>query len=497
MERRHYLAFDLGAESGRAIIGTLENGKLVLDEVHRFVNPTGKLQGRMVWNVLAQWEHLKQGLKNARRVPLTGIGVDTWGVDFGLLDASGQLLGDPMMYRDPCTGPAFEAALAKVPRADIYAATGIQFMAINSLYQLLALKAAGDVKLKAAAKLLFMPDLFNYLFSGVAKAEATIASTSQMYDPREKTWATGLLEKLDVRADLLPPVVPPGTVLGKLLPEVADECGVETADGKHGPDVIAVGGHDTASAVAAVPAERANDWCYVSSGTWSLLGVEQPEPNLTDLARQYDFTNEAGVAGTVRLLKNIAGLWLVQECRRQFALDGYEHSYVELTQMAARSKPFQALIDPVAPPFSQPGHMPGKITQFCHATGQRPPLTRGDIVRCCLDSLAFKYRQTLLQLEHLVGRKLTKIHIVGGGGQNGLLNQLTADVCQRDVYAGPTEATAIGNIVVQAIATGAIATLADGRKLVRDSFPIKHFKPEPVAKLDELEKRFLALQKSQ
>jgi sugar (pentulose or hexulose) kinase len=490
MADRNYLAFDFGAESGRAILGTLSNGKLTLEEKHRFPNPMGRMNGRLQWDLLGQWENIKQGLKNTRDARLDGIGVDTWGVDFGFLGADGDILGNPTMYRDPITNTMMDEAFRIVPRAAVFNVTGIQFMQFNSLYQLLALVKRDDAKLKAASKLLFMPDLFNYLLTGVAKAESSIASTSQMVDPRTGKWATELLAKLGIPARLLPEIIPMGTVLGPLLADVAKECDVQPAP------VIAPGGHDTASAVAAVPAgEESGNWCYISSGTWSLMGVELPAPLINDKSLQYNYTNEGGFGGSIRFLKNIMGLWLVQEVRRQFVRDGYDHSYTDLTQMAARSKAFETIIDPDHAPFGSPGDMPNKISAYCDKTGQRTPGTRGAVVRACLDSLALKYRQTLEGLEDILGKRIDVIHIVGGGTQNELLNQLTADVCRRPVITGPIEATAIGNIVVQAIATGALKSIAEARSVIRDSFPVKRYTPSNDPNIEAVYAKYLAMVK--
>lgn len=480
MAVRNYLAFDLGAESGRAVLGSLEAGRLSLAEKHRFLNPTGRINGHLHWDLMAQWEELKTGLRKAAveqhgdhktPVALHGIGVDTWGVDFGLLSKSGEILGNPFNYRDSRTDGMFDRAFARVPRQQVFEATGIQFMEINSLYQLLAMKVAGSSLLGCADTLLFIPDLFNYLFTGQRKVEFSIASTSQMYDPRKKQWATEMMTKLGLPTHILPEIVPSGTIIGPLRADVAKECGVGEIP------VIAPATHDTASAVAAVPAEG-TDWCYISSGTWSLMGVELPEPIINEKSLRYNYTNEGGVGGTIRFLKNIMGLWLVQECRRHWQREGHDHSYGELTQMATRSKPLAAIIDPDHKPFLSPGEMPLKIEAFCKSTGQRPPNSRGEFVRACLDSLALTYRKTLEGLEDVLGRRVSAIHIVGGGCQNELLNQMTADACNRPVLAGPTEATAIGNILVQAMATGDVGTLAEARGIVRESFEVKRYEPQ-------------------
>lgn len=490
MPARNFLAFDLGAESGRALLGTLDNQRLTLKELHRFANPMGRMNGHLHWNLLAQWEELKTGLRNAARtVPtLDGIGVDTWGVDFGLIGADGSVLGYPFMYRDSRTDGMLDAVFAKVPREKVFDATGIQFMQLNSLYQLYAMKQAKSPLLVVASKLLFMPDLFNYLFTGVAKSEFSIATTSQMYDPRQRAWATDMLKALDLPTHILGEIIPSGTVQGSLLADVAKECDVKSK-----VPVIATAGHDTASAVAAVPTSGGSDWCYISSGTWSLMGVELQEPLINDKSLKYNYTNEGGVGGTIRFLKNIMGLWLVQECRRQWVREGHEHTYAQLTHMADEADALVSLIDPDHAPFASPSEMPKKIADFCRATNQPIPDGIGATVRCCLDSLALTYRKTLEGLEDILGRKISVIHIVGGGTQNELLNQMTADACGRAVITGPVEATAIGNILVQAMATGDVKSLADARAIVRNSFDVKRYEPRHTGKWDEAYERYRKL----
>jgi rhamnulokinase len=483
MAAHHFLAFDLGAESGRAVLGSLGDGRLALEERHRFPNPTGRMNGHLYWNLLGQWEELKCGLRKAAeghggatggaRASLSGIGVDTWGVDFGLVGADGDVIGNPFHYRDPRTDGVMERAFQKVPRQQIFEHTGVQFMQLNSLYQLLALKEQKPSTLESAETLLFVPDLFNYLFTGERRSEFSIATTSQMYDPRKGTWATDMLRKLDLPTRVFPQIIPSGTVIGPLRREVAEECNVGRVP------VIATACHDTASAVAAVPAAAGtDDWCYISSGTWSLMGVELPSPVINEKSLRYNYTNEGGVGGTIRFLKNIMGLWLVQECRRHWVREGHDHSYAELKEMAGRAKPFGAVIDPDHKPFLSPGDMPGKIERFCKDTKQRAPTTRGDCVRICLEGLALTYRKTLEGLEDVLGRRINTIHIVGGGSQNELLNQMTADACEREVVAGPVEATAAGNILVQAMATGDVKSLDEARDIVRTSFDVKQYHPQ-------------------
>ena len=475
-----FLAFDLGAESGRAIIGTLANGRLTLEEKHRFANPNGRINGHLHWDLLGQWEQLKAGLRKAAAglsTPLAGIGVDTWGVDFGLIGRGGELLGNPYMYRDGRLDGIMERTFNRVQKDEIFKATGLQFLQFNSLFQLVAFREAGSPLLDVAETLLFMPDLFNYLFTGQRKNEFSIVSTSQMYDPIAKKWAGDLLKKLDLPAKILAEIVPSGTVLGNLSKDVAEECGV-------GPiPVIAPATHDTGSAVAAVPAEGA-DWCYISSGTWSLMGVELASPIINEKVARYNYTNEGGVGGSTRFLKNIAGMWPVQECRRHWLKEGSEHSYGELAKMAAEAKPFTAVLDLDYHPFLSPGEMPAKIDRFCRESKQASPSTKGEFVRTCLESLALTYRKTLEGLEDILGRKIGTIHIVGGGCQNELLNQMTADACARPVLAGPVEATAAGNLLVQATAVGQVKSLADLRAIVRNSFEVKRYEPRDTGKWD-------------
>lgn len=479
---KNFLAFDLGAESGRAVLGKLDGEHLSLEEKHRFSNPNGKMRGHLHWNLLQQWEELKTGLKKAGTT-LDGLGVDTWGVDFGLIAKNGEILGNPYMYRDSRTDGIMDAVFKTVSREKVFDATGIQFMQFNSVYQLFAMAKEKSPLLDMAQTLLFVPDLFNYLFTGERKSEFSIATTSQMYDPRKKRWATEMLDKLGLPTNILPEIVPSGTVIGPLSEDVATECGVGAVP------VIAPACHDTGSAVAAVPAEG-EGWCYISSGTWSLMGVELAEPVINEKSLKYNYTNEGGVGGTIRFLKNIMGLWLVQECRRHFTKEGHDHSYAELTDMAGRAKPFGAVIDPDHGPFLTPGEMPIKIEQFCKKTRQQAPGTRGEFVRTCLESLALTYRRTLEGLEDILGRKISTIHIVGGGSQNLLLNQMTADACGRTVVAGPIEGTAIGNILVQAMAVGSVKTLDDARAIVRGSFDVKRYEPRDSAKWEAAYKRF-------
>ncbi len=484
-----FLAFDLGAESGRAVLGCFDGEKLSLSEVYRFPNGPVRVLGSLYWDVLHLWSEIKHGLRLCARqgkVELVGIGVDTWGVDFALLGADDSLLGNPHHYRDPRTEGMMEEAFRRVPREEIFERTGIQFMPINTLYHLLAMAIHEAPALKLARTFLMMPDLFNFWLTGRKVCEFTDATTTQFYDPRKGTWSKLLFKKLGLPFHILPEIVPPGTVLGPLLPSVAEEVGLRKVP------VIAPACHDTGSAVAAVPA-RGEDWAYISSGTWSLMGTEITEPIINAQSLAYNFTNEGGVCGTFRFLKNIMGLWLVQECRRTWARAGEEFSYEELTEMAACAEPFKALVDPDHPVFLRPGDMPATIKNFCERTGQPVPETKGAILRCALESLALKYRWVLERLEAMLRRRLEVIHIIGGGSRNKLLNQFTADATQRLVMAGPAEATAIGNILMQTLASGYIASLQEGREMVRRSFKMTTYEPGDPTRWDEAYTRFLTI----
>ncbi len=487
MGEANFIAFDLGAESGRALLGTLADGRLTIAEKHRFANPMGRMRGHYHWDLLAQWEAIKAGLRKAAQggAKIDGIGVDTWGVDYGLIDRRGELLSLPYMYRDGRTDGMMEQAFAAVGREWVFSATGTQFMQFNTLFQLLAEKQQNPDRLRQADRLLFMPDLFNYLFTGISRNEFSIVSTSQMYDPQAKTWAIDLMKSLDLPTHLLGEIVPSGSVIGPLSDAVADECGVKPMP------VIAPATHDTASAVAAVPVVTGeSDWCYISSGTWSLMGVELDSPIINEKSLRYNYTNEGGVGGSIRFLKNIMGLWLVQECRRYWQAAGKTLDYTTLTQQADAATPLKSLIDPEHKPFLSPGKMPEKIAEFCRNTGQPVPQSMGEIVRCCLESLALTYRKTLEGLEDILGRRINTIHLVGGGTQNQLLNQMTADATGRAVVAGPIEATGIGNLLVQAMAVGVVDSLEQARAIVRASFPVQEYRPREMSRWDEAYERY-------
>ena len=467
-----FLAIDLGAESGRAILGTLADGRLVLEELHRFPNTPVRLPPGLYWDALHLFQEICHALSlcGSRQIRLDGIGIDTWGVDFGLIGPDGALIDNPRHYRDARNNGMLEKALAVVRREEIFAQTGIQLMQLNTLYQLYAMRLGQSAALEMADKLLFMPDLLNYWLTGVTRAELTIASTSQFYNPVENRWATPLLERLGLPERILPDLVRPGTLLGPLLPAIAESTGLAQST-----LVYATACHDTASAVAAVP--RIGDgWCYISSGTWSLMGVELDAPIINSRSLEINFTNEVGAGGKIRFLKNIPGLWLLQECRREWAARGQEYSYEELSKLAAESVPSEFAIDPAA--FHEPGRMPQQIVDYCRSQGQPAPDEPGPMCRLILESLAAEYTKVLDCLESLLARRLETIHIVGGGSRNELLNRLVANSTRRAVIAGPTEATAAGNILVQAMGAGLISGLAEGREIVSRSFPLSFFAPE-------------------
>jgi rhamnulokinase len=493
MAEKVYLAADLGASSGRVMAGLFDGERIRLAEVHRFPNGAVVAGGSSYWDLLGQWEHILTGLAVAAGQygdQVVSVGVDTWGVDFGLLGRGDTLLGNPYHYRDRRTQGMFEVAFAKADRAEIFAETGLQFMEFNTLYQLLAMQQLDSPLLKVAESLLMIPDLFHWLLTGVKANELTDASTTQIYNPVTRDWSAALIDRFGLPAGIFGPLVEPGTTLGPLLPQVAAHTGLS------GVNVVLPATHDTASAVLAVPAVAAGstdrpDWCYISSGTWSLIGVEVARPVVTDDCLRLNFTNEGGVAGTTRLLKNVAGLWLLQECRRIWKLDGRDYSWDDLQQLAAAAAPLRSLINPDDPALHAPARMPDAICAACKALGQPVPESDGAMVRCILESLALKSRQVVGWLEELTGGRLAKIHIVGGGTQNQALCQMTADACNRPVIAGPVEATAAGNLLLQARAAGDIDSIADAREVVRRSFEISDYEPTDVAPWDDALGRFM------
>ncbi len=490
----NYIAVDLGASGGRVVLGRWDGAGIALEEMHRFANEPVTVMGHLHWDVLRLWAEIKRGMAHycaTYREPLDGVGLATWGVDFGLLDSGGRLLGNPYHYRDSRTDGMLERAFEIVPRQQIFAQTGIQFMQINTLYQLFSMVQNSDPQLDAAHSLVLMPNLFYYWLSGQRVAEYTHATTTQCFDAGERRWANELLARLHIPTHLLPPVVAPGTVLGDLLPDVMYEIGLQRA-----APVIAIASHDTASAVAAIPGLDASS-AYISSGTWSLMGVETLEPVLSTRAEARNFTNEGGVGGTIRLLKNIAGLWLLQECRRQWQREGRNYEWDDLLVLAEQVQPFRSLVDPDATTFLSPGNMPAALREYCLHTGQAVPESVGAIIRCCIESLALKYRQVLSDLEDLVGHRLDTVRIVGGGCRNRMLCAFTADACNRPVMAGPVEATALGSIVVQAMARGEMHSVAEGRTAVAASVSLERFEPRNRTAWDEAFARFSSLSAQQ
>jgi rhamnulokinase len=484
---RNFLALDLGASSGRAVIGRFDGERLGLEEIHRFANGPLRLptaSGSSIhWDSLAQFSEVKTGLAKAAEccgAELASIGIDTWGVDYGLLDAQGELLGNGYHYRDERTIGALEKVFAIVPREEVFRQTGIQFMDLNTLFQLFS--ARGTAAVENAKRLLFTPDLMSYWLTGRAANEYTIASTSQCLEPFSRTWATDLLRRLSIPTEIFGEIVEPGTTLGPLLPWVAEETGAK------GVQLVSVGSHDTASAVAAVPIEG-SDRAFVSSGTWSILGVESPVPVVNSRALGFNFTNEGGVCRTIRLMKNITGLWIIQECRRQWALEGAKLSWDEIVGLARGAQPFSAVLDVDDADFTRPGDMPARIAGYCKRTGQTAPTDRGAIARTVFEAIALKYRRVLEMTEQLTEKRTDALNIVGGGTQNRLLSQFAANAIGRPVTTGPIEATAAGNILMQMLAMGAIGSLAEGREVIRRSFPVETFEPQDVPAWDEAYQR--------
>lgn len=487
------LAFDYGASSGRAILGEFDGSRLTLSELHRFSSDPVMMNGTFTWDFPRLFFELKKGILKALQAghkDIAGIGIDTWGVDFGLLSAQGELLGNPVHYRDARTDGMIELACSRSSEKEIYDTTGIAFQKFNTLYQLLAMAEKKSVLLENADTLLFIPDLFNYYLTGEKVCEYTITSTSQLYDPVSGGWAAELIRKIipGFRTGILPNVVPAGTKLGTLSAGICEELGAAPIP------VIAVAEHDTGSAVVSVPFYDQKS-AYLSSGTWSLLGVELDRPIINDKMRELNYTNEGGINNNVRLLKNIMGLWINQECKRHWEKLGETVSFDELDGGAMAAKPFACIIDVDDQRFFEPNGMPDKIRDYCAETGQYVPQTKGEIVRCIMESLALKYRQAIAGLEEIVGYRIPALHIVGGGCKNKILSQFTANAINRPVYAGPVEATAIGNLAAQLISLGAIGTLAEARQVVRNSFAIEEYVPSETAAWDDAYAKLLALQK--
>jgi rhamnulokinase len=491
IEEAAFLAIDLGAESGRVFLGHFDGERVALEEIHRFPNEPVQLIDGLYWDVLSIFREIKEGLAKAATETgrLESIGVDSWGLDFALLDREGVLVSNPHNHRDPRTEGMVERAFELVPKEEIYETTGIQFIRINTLYQLLAMQ--DSPLLKTAESLLLIPDLINYWLTGEQACEFTNATTTQLYDLEAGEWARDLLQRMSLPVDVFPKIISPATELGPLLTEVAEEVGYDAQI-----PVVVVASHDTASAIVAIPAEGEN-FAYVSSGTWSLVGVETPLPVVTREAMDANFTNEGGFWGRTRFLKNVMGLWLLQECRRLWAREGQNYSYEELAQLAEEAPAYGPLVDPDHPSFLAPGDIPSRIRRFCETTDQRPPEEPGQVTRCVFESLTLKYRWVVEQAAEIAGQNVEAVHVVGGGSQNSLLCQLTADATQLPVLAGPVEATALGNVMVQAYARGHVESLEEIRAIVRRSTEITRYSPRGGAdEWDEFWEKFSGVMKA-
>lgn len=474
------------------MLGVLEGERLTFHELHRFAHRPLPMPSGLHWNITGIFNELITGVRVAAQwcrehdVPLGSIGVDTWGVDCGLLSRTGELLALPRAYRDARHQRGFDDLLQRIGVETIYGTTGIQQLPFNTLYQLRAMRMSEPELLDQAAALLWMPDLCQYFLSGMIAVEFCIASTSQMLDARTCTWATDLLAKADLPTHFLQPLHPPATVRGGLRREIAEIAGI-TGDVR----IVSPASHDTASAVVAIPADAGVSWCFLSSGTWSIIGAELPEPFISAAGRTASFANEGGINNTSRFLKNIAGLWIVQEYRRELELDGASITYDSLAQQAAAAAPFRTLINTEDPIFSAPGRMAGRIASFAQRTGQPEPATPGQFARCCLESLALAYRRTLRQLEQVLGREFDVLHAVGGGARNTLLNQMTADAIARPVIVGPYEATAAGNVLVQALGMGEVRDLNQIRRISAASFERQTVTPRETGAWDKAEVRLM------
>ena len=492
VSERVFLAVDLGASSGRVMAGLFNGNRLRLEQVHRFDNRPVVAAGHMHWDALALWSAVLDGLQAAAAAnsggTITSVGVDTWGVDFALLGRNDELLGNPYHYRDHRTLGMMEKVFEKISREEIFAETGLQFMELNTLYQLVAMQQTRSSILDAAESLLLMPDFFHWLLTGKKAVEFTNATTTQFYNPSSQSWSTKLFDRLGLPQRILCDIVQPGTRLGRIRKDVAANTGLDEIE------VILPGTHDTASAVMAVPAcgspTPQPDWCYISSGTWSLMGVEIPAPVIHDRCRERNFTNEGGVGGTIRLLKNIAGLWFVQECRRLWAQQGRDYVWDQLVHLAEESPRLISFIDPDEERFVAPANMVESIRGYCSDTGQTVPDNEGQVIRCILESLSMRYRQVLGWMDELTGGRIETVHIVGGGSQNQLLCQMAANATGRQVIAGPTEATSIGNLLVQATAAKEVGSIVEAREVVRNSFDVQEYLPRDVTAWDDAFERF-------
>lgn len=484
---KRVLAFDFGASSGRAIIGCFDGDKITLEEVHRFSNDPVSVGGTVYWDVLRLFYEIKQGIIKAKIAGgFDSIGIDTWGVDFGLIDSEGKLMENPVHYRDARTAGLVDEAFKTMTKEKLYGITGIQFMELNTLFQLISLKEYRPWMLERADKMLFMPDLFGYMLTGKMCAEYSIASTSQLIDLDKRTWSKEILDAFGIKESVFAPLVQPGTVLGELSKEICEECGVDPVP------VISVCGHDTQSAITSVPCED-GDFAFLSSGTWSLFGTELDKPIVNETSMNINITNEGGFDGSTGFLKNIIGLWLIQESRRQWKREGKEYSYADLEKLALAAEPFKCFIDPDAPEFVPHGNIPERVREFCRKTGQYVPETVGEIMRCIYESLAMKYRLTFEKLRECTERDYPVIHVIGGGTKDGLLCQMTANSCDRTVKAGPIEATVMGNVAVQLMSDGSVKNIGQARKIVAESSELKTFEPKDTDKWAEAYKDFLKI----
>jgi len=477
MAKSNLLAFDIGASSGRAILGILENNKVELLEIHRFKNQMTKIHGSYFWNIFDLFDELKTGLKKCIsdfNIQPDSVGIDTWGVDYSLVSGEGLLIGLPFAYRDHRTDNSMDEFFKILSKKETYLLSGIQFMQFNTLFQLFSSVQQKYSGLKITENLLFTPDALNFLFTGIKRNEYTIASTSQLLKPGKPEWEQKLFEAAGIPKKIAGEIIQPATVLGDLLPEVLEETGSASIP------CIAVASHDTASAIVSVPAQGKN-WAYLSSGTWSLLGIESNVPLVSEKTLEMNFTNEGGVEGTTRFLKNIMGMWLIQECKRIWDQEG-EMDWHQIVELCNATEPFKSIINPDDQSFLNPGNMPIAIQEYCKQTNQPVPGSKGEIARCIYDSLVLKYKYTIRQIESVTGKPIEKLHIIGGGAHNKIVNQLTADATGIQVVAGPTEATAIGNSMLQAKALGRVKSLEEIREIVRNSFDVTEYTPSP--KLD-------------
>ena len=475
---RYYLAVDIGASSGRHILGGMENGKMNLREIYRFSNGMEMVDGTLCWNLVGLFEEIKAGMRECKKLGINpeSMGIDTWAVDFVLLDKQGHVLGKTAGYRDRRTEGMDLKVYERISREELYRRTGIQKQIFNTVYQLMAVKEKQPDILSQAESFLMIPDYLNFLLTGVQKQEYTNATTTQLVNPSERTWDRELIGALGYPQKLFGGLSMPGTVVGRLSEDVQKETGLDCR-------VVLPAPHDTGPAVAAVPSNR-DHVLYISSGTWSLMGTELKNADCREMSMEANFTNEGGVNKTIRFLKNIMGLWLIQESRRQWDREGELLSFDELERQANAAEPFASLVDPDYAEFQTPGNMPKRIKEYCKKTGQKVPETKGEVVRCIAESLAFKYRQTVEGMEDVTGNKYNVVNIVGGGIKDKMICQFTANATKRVVSTGPVEATSIGNVIVQAMAMGAIKDINEGRKVVRNSFDIKTYEPQDSEKWD-------------